>query len=102
MLMAALLLSLPLGLSAGSPADVSDYGESSLNGMVLQLSPGAYMVIQAERGEPTVFMDPQVSYVNQQGQKIESREIAVGKRVKLSFVRQGPDILVTRIMLTDH
>ena len=100
-LLALLLLSSPLALRASGPSEPSDYGVSSLSGLVLRFSPGAYMVIATEGTEPTVFMDPHVSYVNPKGQKAEAKDVVVGKRVKLSYVRQGPDILVTQVTLAD-
>ena len=72
-------------------------------GTVTEFSPGASIVLSTGSGEPVHYkFSKSVTYVTPDGKVIEASRIKKSSRVRVHYIKEGDDILVDKVIVTDN
>ena len=72
-------------------------------GMVTEFTPGQALVLKTEAAEPLRYkFGKKVTYVTTDGRAIESSRIRKDSKVRVHYVKEGDDMLVDKVIVTDR
>ena len=70
-------------------------------GTVTDFTPGQMMVLKTEAAEPMRYkFGKTVTYVTSDGRVIEASKIRKDSRVRVHYIKQGDDMLVDKVIVT--
>jgi len=85
---------------AGTTESTTTTTESA--GTVTEFSPGSSLVLSTGTGEPVTYrFSKTVTYVTPEGKVIEASKIKKNSKVRVHYIKEGNDMLVDRIIVTD-
>ena len=71
-------------------------------GTVTDFTPGDSMILKTEASEPMHYkFGKTVTYVNAHGKVIEPSKIRKDSKVHVHYIKQGDDMLVDKVIVTD-
>ena len=71
-------------------------------GTVTDFSPGASLVLSTGTGEPVTYrFSKSVTYVTPEGKVIEASRIRKNSKVRVHYIKEGNDMLVDKVIVTD-
>jgi|SRR5437870_13459566 len=71
-------------------------------GTVTEFSPGASLTLSTGSGEPVHYrFSKTVTYVTPEGKVIEASKIKKNSKVRVHYVKEGNDMLVDKVIVTD-
>ena len=71
-------------------------------GTVTEFSPGAALVLSTGSGEPVHYkFSKTVTYVTPEGKVIEASKIKKNSKVRVHYIKEGNDMLVDKVIVTD-
>ena len=71
-------------------------------GVVTEFTPGQTLMLKTEAATPVRYkFGKSVTYVTSDGRVIESSKIKKDSKVQLHYVKQGDDMLVEKVIVTD-
>ena len=71
-------------------------------GTVTEFSPGAALVLSTGSGEPVHYkFSKTVTYVTPEGKVIEASKIKKNSKVRVHYIKEGSDMLVDKVIVTD-
>ena len=72
-------------------------------GTVTDFTPGQMMVLRTEAGEPMRYkFSKTVTYMTPDGRVIEASKIRKDSKVRVHYIKQGNDMLVDKVVVTDR
>jgi hypothetical protein len=72
-------------------------------GTVTDFTPGQMMVLRTEAGEPMRYkFGKTVTYMTPDGRVIEASKIRKDSKVRVHYIKQGDDMLVDKVIVTDR
>ena len=72
-------------------------------GTVTDFTPGQMMVLRTEAGEPMRYkFSKTVTYMTPDGRVIEASKIRKDSKVRVHYIKQGDDMLVDKVIVTDR
>ena len=72
-------------------------------GTVTDFTPGQMMVLRTEAGEPMRYkFSKTVTYMTPDGRVIEASKIRKDSKVRVHYIKQGNDMLVDKVIVTDR
>ena len=72
-------------------------------GTVSDFTPGQMMVLKTEAAEPMRYkFGKTVTYVTSDGKVIEPSRIRKDSKVRVHYIKQGDDMLVDKVIVTDR
>jgi hypothetical protein len=72
-------------------------------GTVTDFTPGQMMVLRTEAGEPMRYkFGKTVTYVTPDGKVVEASKIRKDSKVRVHYIKQGDDMLVDKVIVTDR
>src|SRR6267143_3646138 len=72
-------------------------------GTVTDFTPGQMMVLRTEAGEPMRYkFGKTVTYVTSDGKVVEASKIRKDSKVRVHYIKQGDDMLVDKVIVTDR
>ncbi len=72
-------------------------------GTITEYSPGASIVLNTGSGEPVHYkFSKSVTYVTPDGKVIESSKVRKDSKVRVHYVKEGDDMLVDKVIVTDN
>ncbi|MEY2438797.1 MAG: hypothetical protein QOI34_182 [Verrucomicrobiota bacterium] len=72
-------------------------------GTVTEFSPGASLVLSTGTGDPVHYkFSKTVTYVTPDGQVIEASKVKKNSKVRVHYVKDGGDMMVDKVIVTDH
>ncbi len=72
-------------------------------GTVTDFTPGQMMVLRTEAGEPMRYkFSKTVTYMTPDGRVIEASKIGKDSKVRVHYIKQGDDMLVDKVIVTDR
>ena len=72
-------------------------------GVVTEYTPGQTLVLKTDAAEPLHYrFSKKVVYVTPDGRSIESSRIRKDSKVRVHYVKEGDDMLVDRVIVTER
>lgn len=72
------------------------------NGVVTEFTPGHHLFLKTEAAQPVQYkFGKTVTYVTSDGRVIEASKIRKDSKVHVHYIRQGDDMLVDKVTVTD-
>jgi hypothetical protein len=72
-------------------------------GTVTDFTPGQMMALRTEAGEPMRYkFGKSVTYVTADGKVVEASKIRKDSKVRVHYIKQGDDMLVDKVIVTDR
>jgi hypothetical protein len=72
-------------------------------GTITEYSPGSSIVLNTGSGEPVHYkFSKSVTYVTPDGKVIESSKVRKDSKVRVHYVKEGSDMLVDKVIVTDN
>jgi hypothetical protein len=93
--------------SSSSTTTTTGSGETTTTttesyGTVTEFSPGAALVLSTGSGEPVHYkFSKSVTYVTPEGKVIEASKIKKNSKVRVHYIKEGNDMLVDKVIVTD-
>jgi hypothetical protein len=94
--------------STTSTTTASDTGATTTTttestGTITDYTPGSSIVLSTGTGEPVHYkFSKHVTYVTPDGKVIESSKIKKNSKVRVHYVKEGSDMLVDKVIVTDN
>jgi hypothetical protein len=71
-------------------------------GTVTEFSPGSSLVLSTGSGEPVHYkFSKTVTYVTPDGKVVEASKIRKNSKVRVHYIKEGNDMLVDKVIVTD-
>lgn len=71
-------------------------------GTVTEFTPGRALILRTEAAEPMRYkFGKTVTYVTSDGKVIEASKIRKDSKVRVHYIKQGDDMLVDKVIVTD-
>jgi hypothetical protein len=72
-------------------------------GTITEYSPGSSIVLNTGSGEPVHYkFSKSVTYVTPDGKVIDASRVRKDSKVRVHYVKEGSDMLVDRVIVTDN
>ena len=72
-------------------------------GTITEYSPGSSIVLNTGSGEPVHYkFSKNVTYVTPDGKVVESSKVRKDSKVRVHYVKEGSDMLVDKVIVTDN
>jgi hypothetical protein len=72
-------------------------------GTITEYSPGASIVLNTGAGEPVHYkFSKSVTYVTPDGKVVEASKVRKNSKVRVHYVKEGSDMLVDKVIVTDN
>lgn len=72
-------------------------------GVVTEFTPGQRLFLKTEAAEPVQYkFGKSVTYVTSDGRVIEASKIRKDSKVRVHYIKQGDDMLVDKVIVTDR
>jgi hypothetical protein len=72
-------------------------------GTVTEFTPGHVLFLKTEAAEPVQYkFDKTVTYMTSDGKVIEASKIRKNSKVRVHYVKQGDDMLVDKVIVTQN
>jgi hypothetical protein len=73
------------------------------SGTITEFSPGASIILSTSSGAPMSYkFSKTVTYVTDDGKVIEASKIKKNSKVKVHYIKEGNDMLVDRVIVSDR
>ena len=88
--------------STGGTDTTSTTTTTESSGTVTEFSPGSSLVLSTGTGEPVHYrFSKNVTYVTPEGKVIEASKIRKDSRVRVHYIKEGNDMLVDKVIVSD-
>ena len=108
----ALLSSMALGQTSSTTTSVATGSNGATEttttttestGTVTEFTPGHALFLKTEAAEPVQYkFGKNVTYVTSDGRVIEASKIRKDSKVRVHYIKQGDDMLVDRVIVSDR
>ena len=87
--------------TAGGTTDTTTT-TTETTGTINDFTPGSQIVLTTSAGAPATYkFHKTVTYVTADGKVIEASKIKKNSKVKVHYVKEGPDMLVNKVVVTE-
>ena len=90
-------------VASGSTGATETTTTTESTGTVTEFTPGRVLFLKTEAAQPVQYkFGKSVTYVTSDGRVIEASKIRKDSRVRVHYIKEGDDMLVDKVIVTDR